>query len=81
MVEVFSASMMVNYAEICGWVLARAHARSGDAVKIAAYLGKRPRFDKALADFSVAYADQNELDHKALVDAVRNGRIEAAVER
>jgi uncharacterized protein (DUF2252 family) len=81
MVEVFSASMMVNYAEICGWVLARAHARSGDAVKIAAYLGKRPRFDKALADFSVAYADQNELDHKALVDAIRSGRVEAAVER
>ena len=81
MVEVFSASMMVNYAEICGWVLARAHARSGDAVKIAAYLGKRPRFDKALAEFSVAYADQNELDHQALVSAVRNGRVEAAVER
>ena len=81
MVEVFSASMMVNYAEICGWVLARAHARSGDAVKIAAYLGKRPRFDRALADFSVAYADQNELDHKALVNAVRKGRVEAAVER
>jgi hypothetical protein len=65
------------YAEVCGWTLARAHARSGDRVAIAAYLGKGRVFDRAVADFAVAYADQNDKDYAALVDAVKAGRIEA----
>jgi len=62
---------------MCGWTLARAHARSGDRIAIAAYLGKKDTFDQAIADFSEAYADQNERDHQALVDAVKSGRIKA----
>jgi hypothetical protein len=62
---------------MCGWTLARAHARSGDRIAIAAYLGKRDTFDQAIADFSEAYADQNEHDHQALVAAVKSGRIKA----
>ena len=65
------------YAQMCGWTLARAHARSGDRIAIASYLGKSDVFDNAIADFSVAYADQNERDHQALVDAVKSGRIKA----
>jgi uncharacterized protein (DUF2252 family) len=65
------------YAEACGWTLARAHARSGDRVAIAAYLGKGRVFDRAVADFAVTYADQNEKDYAALVDAVKDGRIDA----
>ena len=65
------------YARMCGWTLARAHARSGDRVAIAAYLGKKDTFDQAIADFSEAYADQNERDHQALVAAVKSGRIMA----
>ena len=65
------------YAHMCGWTLARAHARSGDRIAIASYMGKSDAFDNAIADFSVAYADQNERDHQALVDAVKSGRIKA----
>jgi uncharacterized protein (DUF2252 family) len=68
---------MEFYAGLCGWTLARAHARSGDAVAIAAYLGKRSAFDEALADFSLRYADQNERDYEAFVKAVRSGRLTA----
>lgn len=64
------------YAQICGWTLARAHARSGDATAIAAYLGKSDAFEKALARFAVAYADQNEKDHALLRDAVGSGRMQ-----
>ena len=81
MVELFSPSVMNQYAELCGWALASAHARSGDAAKIAGYLGKKEDFDEALADFSESYADQNELDYKALVKAVREGRLEVYLER
>jgi len=63
------------YAEVCGWTLARAHARSGDRVAIAEYLGKRDVFDQALHAFAVAYADQNENDHAALRAAADEGRI------
>jgi uncharacterized protein (DUF2252 family) len=66
------------YGELCGWTLARAHARSGDRIAIAAYLGGSDVFDQAVADFAVAYADQNELDHQALADAAASGRITAA---
>ncbi|MGW9631313.1 DUF2252 domain-containing protein [Agromyces sp. NPDC055520] len=68
------------YARICGETLARAHARSGDRVAIAGYLGDSDRFDQAIADFAVAYADQNERDHRAFVAAVESGRLEAARE-
>ncbi len=65
------------YGEICGWSLARAHARSGDRIAIAAYLGGSDVFDQAITRFAAAYADQNERDHQALVDAVASGRITA----
>ena len=65
------------YARQCGWTLARAHARSGDPVAIAAYLGKRDEFDRSITDFSQRYADQNEVDYQAFADAVRSGRLQA----
>ena len=64
------------YGELCGWSLARAHARSGDRIAIAAYLGGSDVFDQAITR-SAAYADQNERDHQALVDAVASGRLTA----
>ncbi|MGH2966743.1 MAG: DUF2252 domain-containing protein [Solirubrobacterales bacterium] len=64
------------YGRVCGWTLARAHARSGDRIAIGAYLGKGDTFDQAIADFSELYADQNELDYAALADAAKSGRIE-----
>ncbi|MDD5630857.1 MAG: DUF2252 domain-containing protein [Methylococcales bacterium] len=79
-VELFGPSVMNQYAEFCAWALARAHARSGDAAKIAGYLGKKEDFDVALADFAESYADQNELDYKALVQAVQKGRLEVYLE-
>ncbi len=65
------------YAGICGWTLARAHARSGDPIAIATYLGSDRTFDKAIADFADQYADQNELDYQAFRAAISAGRIEA----
>ena len=65
------------YAGICGWTLARAHARSGDPVAITAYLGKRDTFDQAITDFSERYADQNEQDYQAFAKAVGLGRLQA----
>jgi hypothetical protein len=67
---------MIQYAELCGWTLAMAHARSGEPSRISGYLGKSDKFDKAVADFSLAYADQSERDHKILTKAVREGRLE-----
>jgi uncharacterized protein (DUF2252 family) len=63
------------YGQACGWTLARAHARSGDRIAIAAYLGGSAVFDEAITQFARAYADQNERDHQALIDAVKSGRI------
>ncbi len=63
------------YTRACGWSLARSHARSGDRLAIAAYLGKGSRFEKAIADFSAAYADQNELDYERLAEAAANGEV------
>jgi uncharacterized protein (DUF2252 family) len=65
------------YAELCGRTLARAHARSGDRIAIAAYLGGSDVFDRAITQFATAYADQNERDYQSLVDAVKSGRITA----
>jgi uncharacterized protein (DUF2252 family) len=76
-IETMTPRMMAFYAKMCAWSLARAHARSGDPIAIAAYLGKNETFDRAIADFSVAYANQNEHDHAALVEAVKSGRIKA----
>ena len=69
---------MTLYAKVCGWTLARAHARSGDPVAIASYLGKSDKFDLSITDFSARYADQNEKDYEAFADAVRTGRLEAS---
>ena len=66
-----------RHTEACGQVLAHAHARTGDPAMIAGYLGKSSGFDKALADFAIAYADQTELDHAALQQGIADGRIAA----
>jgi hypothetical protein len=68
---------MAIWGGLCGWTLARAHARSGDRIAIASYLGTRAVFDRAMVDFAEAYADQNERDYKALRAAVESGRIQA----
>jgi uncharacterized protein (DUF2252 family) len=80
-VEVYTPSVTRQYAEACGWTLARAHARSGEPAKISGYLGKSDAFDQAVADFSIAYADQSERDHETLMRAVREGKLEVYVER
>jgi hypothetical protein len=80
LVEVFTPSVMIQYSECCGWTLSRAHARSGEPAKISGYLGKSDKFDKAIADFSIAYADQSERDHKTLMKAVRAGKLEVFIE-
>ncbi len=74
-IETLKPAGLGIYGALCGWTLARAHARSGDRIAIAAYLGGSDVFDRAIADFAAAYADQNERDHRSLVDAVANGRI------
>ncbi|MFI5209973.1 MAG: DUF2252 domain-containing protein [Gemmatimonadales bacterium] len=79
-VELFTPGVMTQYAEVCAWALARAHARSGSAAPIAGYLGKSDVFDEAIADFAVAYADQTERDYDALMAAARSGRIEVVTE-
>jgi uncharacterized protein (DUF2252 family) len=81
-VEVAGASpvQLKRYARVCGTVLARAHAKSGDAATISGYLGKKDAFDEAIGEFALAYADQTLRDHAALVAAVKAGRIEALME-
>jgi hypothetical protein len=69
---------MTVYAGFCGWTLARAHARSGDRIALAAYLGGTDAFDQAIADFAETYADQNERDYAALQNAVKDDKVEAA---
>jgi uncharacterized protein (DUF2252 family) len=76
-IEAMSPSTLAIYGEICGWTLARAHARSGDSIAIAAYLGKGAAFDRAIGDFAELCADQNERDHQALAEAVKTGRVTA----
>jgi hypothetical protein len=76
-IDTMTPAVMTLYSRVCAATLARAHARSGDRIAIAAYLGKSDTFDRAVADFSAAYADQNERDYRALVDAVKAGRVEA----
>ena len=76
-IEAMKPSGLAAYARLCGWTLARAHARSGDAAAIASYLGSGDSFDRALARFAESYADQNELDYAALKSAVDSGRVTA----
>jgi len=76
LVDVMAPRTMVAYARICGRLLARGHARSGDPVAITSYLGRSDSFDRALAAFAEAYADQNERDYEALREAADSGRIE-----
>jgi uncharacterized protein (DUF2252 family) len=77
LVEGMTPLGLTFYARMCGWTLARAHARSGDPVAIAEYLGETDAFDKSITDFSERYADQNERDYEEFVNAVRSGRLEA----
>ena len=79
-VELMHPPELEAYGKICGWTLARAHARSGDRIAIAAYLGKGESFDRAMASFSETYADQNERDYRALKEAAASGRIVAEME-
>jgi len=74
-VETFKPSTLVGYADMCGWALARAHAKSGDAAMIAGYLGSSDQFDDALAQYSEAYADQAERDYETFRAAIRSGRL------
>ncbi len=76
-IEDMNAAAMAGYGRLCGWTLARAHARTGDRIAIAAYLGGSDKFDQAVAGFGETYADQNERDHAALADAVASGRVQA----
>jgi uncharacterized protein (DUF2252 family) len=78
LVELMSPFAMRFYARMCGWTLARAHARSGDPIAIAEYLGHNDSFDNAIADFSARYADQNQRDYDTFVKAIADGRIQAA---
>jgi hypothetical protein len=68
---------LARYANVCGWVLARAHAKGGDAAMVSGYLGKSDAFDQALAKFAQAYADQTEQDYQSLLKAVKSGRVQA----
>ncbi len=79
-IELFTPNLMRQYGKACGWALAHGHARSGEPAKISGYLGKGDTFDKAIADFSVAYADQSEQDHEVLMKAVRAGKLEVFIE-
>jgi hypothetical protein len=76
LIDLMAPRTMDAYAKLCGQALARAHARSGDAVAISSYLGTSDTFDQALAVFAEAYADQNERDYAALQAAAHSGRIE-----
>jgi uncharacterized protein (DUF2252 family) len=78
--EDMSEQDWIDYIELCGWALARAHARTGDAARIAGYLGKNDTFDQAIAKFAVDYADQTERDHAVLVRAIRTRRLPASAD-
>jgi hypothetical protein len=77
LVELMEPNLLTSYAEICGWTLAKAHSRSGDALAITGYLGSGDAFDRALAAFAEDYADQNERDFAAFRAAVDSGRLAA----
>jgi uncharacterized protein (DUF2252 family) len=80
-VDRFDSSHMIQFAEHCGATLARAHARTGEPAIISGYLGKKSdKFDRSIADFSIAYADQTERDYESFVKAIRKGQLKAVVE-
>jgi uncharacterized protein (DUF2252 family) len=76
LVEIFDPRALADYGEWCGWALARAHAKAGDAAMISGYLGNSSSFDDAVSNFAIAYADQNEHDYQAFLEAIRAGKIE-----
>jgi hypothetical protein len=76
-VELMIPTGMRVYADICGWTLARAHARSGDPIAISSYLGSTDQFDQSIVAFSERYAEQNEQDYRGFIDAIQSGRLEA----
>jgi hypothetical protein len=76
-IESMTPKGLDTYARMCGRTLARAHARTGDRIAIGSYLGSSTAFDRALTDFAAAYADQNRLDHQALITAIDAGRVKA----
>jgi hypothetical protein len=76
--EAMSRQDWIEYVEICGWALARAHARTGDAALIAGYLVKNDSFDKAVEQFAIDYADQMERDHRVLIRAIKARRVPAS---
>jgi uncharacterized protein (DUF2252 family) len=78
-IDAMTAAGMRLWGEMCGWTLARAHARSGDRIAIASYLGKSEVFDNAIVEFSIAYADQNERDYRLLQEAVASGQVVAEI--
>ncbi len=75
-IEDWDEEMLLTFGKLCGWALAKAHARSGDAAQIAGYMGSSSTFDDAITEFAVEYADQNERDYRAFIKAVREGRVE-----
>ncbi|HEY1867865.1 MAG TPA: DUF2252 family protein, partial [Candidatus Cybelea sp.] len=74
-IERFRSSTLIDYGGVCGWALARAHAKGGNAATLAGYLGRKDTFDRALASYAVAYADQVERDYEEFMTAIRAGRI------
>jgi hypothetical protein len=74
-VDIMLPDGLAVYAQMCGWTLARGHARSGDPLTISAYIGASDTFPQALAQFATAYADQNDNDHQALVKAIADGAL------
>jgi len=78
-IATFDAALLRAYATVCGWTLAHAHARSGDRVAIASYLGKTDAFDRSIASFALAYVARNRADHTALTDAIASGKVTATV--
>ena len=80
-IETFRPATLLAYAKLCGWALARAHAKAGDAAMIAGYLGATDQFDGALAQYSESYADQAERDYGTFRAAIRSGRLSTDVEK
>jgi uncharacterized protein (DUF2252 family) len=79
-IEDFDANKLRTYGQLCGWALAKAHARSGDPAKISGYIGANSAIDDAICEFAVEYTDQNQRDYRAFVKAVRAGHVKAMIE-
>ena len=80
LLEIMKPKNMTAYAKACGWALARAHARTGDPSLLSGYMGKNDEFAKAIAQFSVLYADQNDADYAKMLDAIKEGRLPIATD-